>query len=191
MKSTCRRGVPVTAASCRPSDGERARAEVDRRRRARPSAARPGSSVATWPPGWGTTNVPFVEPQSATRTSQPWKRTSRWLRDTLSPSSLDPAQPWRAPGRSSRSGLRPISSSWSSSTSSPSSSCRRPRLGRGTWTIDAAPGRQELAAHRARRRRRRVGVAVAAQLGVDERAAAVAARRRRRRAAPRTPAAAA
>ena len=26
-------------------------------------------------------NVPFVEPQSRTSTSHPWKRTSRWLRD--------------------------------------------------------------------------------------------------------------
>ena len=40
--------------------------------------------------------------------------------------------------------------------------------------------RQELAAHLARRRRRRVGVAVAALLGVDQRAPGVAARHRRR-----------
>ena len=66
-----------------------------------------------------------------------------------------------------------MSSSWSSSTSSPSSSCRRPRLGSGHVDDRARAGCQEVAAHRARRRRRWVGVVVGAQLGVDERAAPV------------------
>ena len=53
--------------------------------------------------------------------------------------SVTGRRPWRS-GSLSRSGRRPMSSSWSSSTTWPSSSCRRPRLGRGTCSTDDEPG---------------------------------------------------
>ena len=137
QKSTCRRGSALTAPSRPTTVNER-----DPKYTVAPGSSScrlPGSTGATWPPGCDTTNVPFVDPQSATRTSQPWYRISRWLRETLSPCTLTRRRSCRAVV-SSRSGLRPMSSSSASSISWPSSRRSRPRLGRGRWTTPAPAG---------------------------------------------------